>query len=140
MDEELDVDGDEDTVLYGESQFFEGDIIAGDNNSDHSSRQGRSMSPNSDDREPSARILRELVAAGKMVLTQREIDVEGDEEDEKVSIASSADASMTWPPGDRCSSNDAPDNKDEQIAALMAQVKQLVSDAASAIRLVLRSP
>jgi hypothetical protein len=110
------VDGDEDTVLYGESQFFESDIIAGDEVGSDS----RQMSP-ADTDEQSARLLRELVAARKMVMTQRDVDVEGEEEDERVSIGSSADTSMTWPP--------APtgDGKDAQIEALLAQVKQLVS-------------
>ncbi|CEL63671.1 E3 ubiquitin-protein ligase Rnf220 OS=Mus musculus GN=Rnf220 PE=1 SV=1 [Rhizoctonia solani AG-1 IB] len=116
VDEDLDVDGDEDTVLYGESQFFESDIIAGDEVGSDS----RQMSP-ADTDEQSARLLRELVAARKMVMTQRDVDVEGEEEDERVSIGSSADTSMTWPP--------APtgDGKDAQIEALLAQVKQLES-------------
>ncbi|CAE7233444.1 unnamed protein product [Rhizoctonia solani] len=115
VDEDLDVDGDEDTVLYGESQFFESDIIAG--NEDHS--DSRQMSP-ADTDEPSTRLLRELVAARKMVMTQRDVDIEGEEEDERVSIGSSADASMTWPPA-------AGDGKDAQIEALLAQVKHLES-------------
>lgn len=126
VDDDLDVDGDEDTVLYGESQFFESDIIAGEDSPNHSSRR-ESASPNPENQEPPTRILRELVAARKMVLTQRDIDIEGEEEDERVSVASSAEASMTWPPGDSCPSNGLLDNKDVQIKALMAQVKQLVS-------------
>ncbi|KAL5636609.1 hypothetical protein ACGC1H_000534 [Rhizoctonia solani] len=116
VDEDLDVDGDEDTVLFGESQFFESDIIAGnDDNSD-----SRQMTP-ADADEPSTRLLRELVAARKMVMTQRNVDIEGEEEDERVSVGSSADASMTWPPAS------AGDAKDAQIEALLAQVKQLES-------------
>jgi hypothetical protein len=127
VDDDLDVDGDEDTVLYGESQFFESDIIVGDNSSGHSSRRGQSVSPISEDHEPSTRTLRELVAARKMVLTQRDIDIEGEEEDERVSVASSTDASLTWPPGNSYPSNFLPDSKDAHIEALMAQIKQLVS-------------
>ncbi|CAE6520275.1 unnamed protein product [Rhizoctonia solani] len=116
VDEDLDVDGDEDTVLFGESQFFESDIIAG--NEDNS--DSRQMTP-ADADEPSTRLLRELVAARKMVMTQRDVDIEGEEEDERVSVGSSADASITWPPAS------AGDAKDAQIEVLLAQVKQLES-------------
>ena len=127
VDDELDIDGDEDTVLYGESQFFEGDIIAQDEeDGTEDSVQHQRSTPGSEDNEPGIRSLRNLVAARKMVLTLREVDIEGEEEDEQVSVGSSVPTAMASPPVDLSVSYNALDGKDAQIATLMAKVRELV--------------
>lgn len=126
MEDELDIDGDEDTVLYGESQFFEGDIIARDENDTEDSAQHPRSTPGSEDNEPGIRSLRDLVAARKMVLTLREVDIEGEEEDEQVSVGSSAHMATASPAVDLSVSHNALDRKDVQIASLMAKVQELV--------------
>lgn len=128
MDDDLDIDGDEDTILYGDSQFFEGDIIARDDDDDTEAmtQQDRSMSPTSEDNEFPTRSLRDLVAARKMVLTLRDVDIEGEEEDERVSVASSADMDTVPPTVDLPTHNGCLDSKDAHIASLMAKIEQLV--------------
>lgn len=126
VDDELDIDGDEDTVLYGESQFFEGDIIAQDeeDGTEDSAQHPRST-PGSEDNEPGTRSLRDLVATRKMVLTLREVDIEGEEEDEQVSVGSSVHMAMASPAVDLSAPYNTLDGKDAQISSLMAKIREL---------------
>jgi hypothetical protein len=125
VDDELDIDGDEDTILYGETQFFEGDIIARDDDDTEAGAHRGTASPMSEDNEPQTRSLRGLVAARKMVVTLREVDIEGEEEDERVSVGSSAGAGRASPPTYLFAPNGG-NNNDTHIASLMAKIEQLV--------------
>ncbi|KAG8739368.1 hypothetical protein FRC10_005687 [Ceratobasidium sp. 414] len=118
VEDELDIDGDEDTVLYGESQFFEGDIIPRDEDETESGSQRRSTSPTSEGGGPPTRRLRDLVAVRKTEVTLREVDIEGEEEDERVSVGSSIGVGHALPA--------ATQDKDTHIASLMAKIEHLV--------------
>ncbi|KAG9127397.1 hypothetical protein FRC07_014342 [Ceratobasidium sp. 392] len=126
IEDELDIDGDEDTVLYGESQFFESDIIArdGDDTDDGSQRH---RSPTSEGSGPPTRRLRDLVAARKMEVTIREVDIEGEEEDERVSVGSSTGAGRVLPWSTSAAPEEGGHDKDAHISLLMAKIERLES-------------
>ncbi|KAG8682702.1 hypothetical protein FRC09_016598, partial [Ceratobasidium sp. 395] len=125
VEDDLDIDGDEDTVLYGESQFFESDIIVRDEDSLETGSQRHNTSPTSEGSGRPSRRLRDLVAVRKTEVTMREVDIEGEEEDERVSIGSSAGASLAL------TNSFAPERteqaKDAHIASLMAKIEKLES-------------
>ncbi|QRV72893.1 E3 ubiquitin-protein ligase [Ceratobasidium sp. AG-Ba] len=126
VEDDLDIDGDEDTVLYGESQFFESDIIARDEDSSEV-RSQREISPTSETNGHAARTLRDLVAVRKAEMTIREVDIEGEEEDERVSVGSSTGPVRSLPSTNTPALNGGGQDKDAHIASLMAKIGQLES-------------
>ncbi|KAG9104205.1 hypothetical protein FRC06_004630 [Ceratobasidium sp. 370] len=123
VEDELDIDGDEDTVLYGESQFFESDIMARDEDETES---GTHRSPTSEGSGAPTRRLRDLVAVRKTDVTLREVDIEGEEEDERVSVGSSAGADAL-PSATSPTRGEITQDKDTHIASLMAKIEHLES-------------